>query len=86
MSITILSIPTMIPDVREVNHSLAASFSILVTSSTPVCSMVASIRLGSEVPLCATSACACRLVYIVSLAKMSCCTSWNLSSICVASA
>ena len=43
-------------------------------------------RGASEVPLCATSACACRLVYIVSLAKMSCCTSWNLSSICVASA
>ena len=68
MSITILSIPTTIPEVSEVNQSLAASFSILVTSSTPVCSIVASIKLGSDVPLCATSACACRLVYIVSLA------------------
>ena len=43
MSITILSIPTTIPEVSEVNQSLAASLSILVTSSTPVCSIVASI-------------------------------------------
>ena len=47
---------------KEVNHSSAASFSMLVTSSTPVCSMVASIRLGSDVPVWATSACACRLL------------------------
>ena len=59
---------------------------MLVTSSTPVCSMVASIRLGSDVPVWATSACACRLWYIVSLTWMSCCTSSNLSAICVASA
>ena len=51
MSITILSIPTTTPAVSEVNHSLAASFSMLVTSSTPVCSIVASIRSGSEVPV-----------------------------------
>lgn len=82
----ILSIPTTTPAVKEVNHSSAASFSMLVTSSTPVCSMVASIRLGSDVPVWATSACACRLWYIVSLTWMSCCTSSNLSAICVASA
>ena len=39
---------------------------VFVTSSTPVCSIVASIRLGSDVPVWATSACACRFVYIVS--------------------
>ena len=59
---------------------------MLVTSSTPVCSIVASIRFGSDVPVWATSACACRLVYIVSLTKMSSCASSNLSLICAASA
>ena len=44
----ILSIPTMTPAVKDVNHNFAASFSMLVTSSTPVCSIVASIRLGSD--------------------------------------
>lgn len=51
ISMMILSIPTMTPAVSEVNHSSAASFSIFVTSSTPVCSMVASTRFGSEVPV-----------------------------------
>lgn len=86
ISITILSMPTTAPAVSEVNHSLLASFSMLVTSSTPVCSIVASIRLGSDVPLCATSACAWRSVYIESLTYTNCCTSSNLSEIWVASA
>ena len=68
----ILSIPTMTPAVKDVNHNFAASFSMFVTSSTPVCSIVASIRLGSDVPVWATSACACRFVYIVSRTWMSC--------------
>ena len=67
ISITILSMFTTAPAVSEVNHSLAASFSMLVTSSTPVCSMVDSTRFGSVVPLWAMSAWACTLVYIVSL-------------------
>ena len=74
------------PEVNEVNHSFEASFSILVTSSTPVCSIVASIRFGSDVPEWATSACACKLVYIVSRTWISSCTSSNLSVICAASA
>ena len=82
----ILSIPTTTPAVSEVNHSSAASFSMFVTSSTPVCSIVASIRLGSDVPVWATSARACRLVYIVSRTWISSCTSSNLSEICEASA
>lgn len=86
ISMMILSIPTMTPAVSDVNQSFDASFSMFVTSSTPVCSIVASIRLGSEVPVWATSACACRFVYIVSRTWMSCCTSSNLSEICEASA
>lgn len=86
ISMMILSIPTTTPAVSEVNHSSAASFSMFVTSSTPVCSIVASIKLGSDVPVWATSARACRLVYIVSRTWISSCTSSNLSEICEASA
>ena len=77
ISMMILSIPTTIPEVSDVNQSFAASFSMLVTSSTPVCSIVASMRLGSDVPVWATSACACKLVYIVSRTWISSCTSSN---------
>ena len=56
--ITILSMHTVAPLTSEVNQSRLASTSIFVTSSTPVCSMVDSIRLGSLTPEWATSACA----------------------------
>ena len=60
ISMMILSRPTIAPAVSEVNHSFEASFSMAVTSSTPAFSMVASTRFGSDVPVFATSACACR--------------------------
>ena len=82
----ILSNPTMAPAVSEVNHSFDASFSMAVTSSTPAFSMVASTRFGSDVPVLATSAWACRFWYNVSLTYMSPCTSSYLSLICEASA
>ena len=56
MSMIILSRPTTAPVVKDVNQSLLAFSSMLVISSTPACSMVLSIRLGSDVPAWATSA------------------------------
>ena len=71
MSMITLSMPTTAPAVREVNQSFEASVSMFVTSSTLACSIVDSIKLGSEVPEWATSACACKEVYKVSLVYMS---------------
>ncbi len=47
--------PTTAPAVSDVNQSFEASVSMFVTSSTPACSMVDSIRFGSDVPEWATS-------------------------------
>ncbi len=58
--------PTTAPAVSEVNQSFEASVSMFVTSSTPACSMVDSIRFGSDVPEWATSAWACNELYKVS--------------------
>ena len=65
-TMTIFSQHAFAPLTKEVNNNRLASVYISVTASNPVCSIVDSSNAGSIVPERAMSACACRIVYMVS--------------------